>query len=130
MSEENIEVIRTLYDGWLAGEPGYEHMDPEIAMVESKTLPGAVEAYGIDEVRRYIESFRKYWEEIRFEPQEYIDAGDQVLVTARLVGLGKQSGVAVERTWFYVWTLRDGKALRMDGYADRSEALEAAGLTE
>ena len=34
-------------------------------MVESKTLPGAVEAYGIDEVRRYIDSFAKYWEEIR-----------------------------------------------------------------
>ena len=130
MSEENVEVVRSIYDGWLTGEPGYEHMDTEIAMVESKTLPGAVEAYGIDAVRRYIESFAKYWEDIRFEPQEYIDAGDQVIVTARLLGFGKHSGVAVERTWSYVWTVRDGKALRMDEYADHDEALEAAGLRE
>src|SRR6188508_3263613 len=129
MSEENVDVIRALYDGWLAGDPGYEHMDPEIVMTESKALPGAVEAYGIDAVRRYIESFFRYWQRIRFEPLEYIDAGDQVVVTARLVGLGKYSGAAVERTWSYVWTLKSGKALRMDGYADRTEALEAAGLS-
>ena len=72
--------------GWLAGEPGSEHMDPEIAMVESKTLPGAVEAYGMDAVRRYIESFTKYWEDIRFEPQEFIDAGDHVVVDCSTSG--------------------------------------------
>jgi ketosteroid isomerase-like protein len=123
-------VIRAVYDAWLAGNPAYEHMDPEISMVESKALPGAAEAYGIEAVQRYIESFANYWEEIRFEPLEYIDAGDRVVVTARLVGLGKHSGVAVERTWFYVWTVKNGKALRMDGYADRTEALEAAGLSK
>ncbi len=130
MSQENVELIRAVYDGWLAGDPGYERLDPEIAMVESNSLPGAVEAYGIQAVRRYIESFAKYWEEIRFEPQEYIDAGDQVVVVARLVGRGKSSGAAVERTWSYVWTVRDRRALRMDGYADRAQALQAAGLRE
>jgi ketosteroid isomerase-like protein len=130
MSQENVEVVRAIYDGWLAGDPGYERFDPEIAMAESRSLPGAVEAHGIAEVRRYIESFDKYWNDIRFEPQEYIDAGDQVVVVARLVGQGKSSGVAVERTWSYVWTVRDGKALRMDGYAERAQALEAVGLSE
>lgn len=59
MSQENAEVIRAVYDGWLTGDPGYERLDPEIAMVESKSLPGAVEAYGIEAVSRYIESFAK-----------------------------------------------------------------------
>jgi ketosteroid isomerase-like protein len=63
------------------------------------------------------------------EPQEFLEAGDQVVVVARLVGRGKTSGVAVTRTWAYVWTLRNGKALRMVGHADRAEALESAGLT-
>ena len=48
------------------------------------------------------------------EPQEYIEAGDQVVVIARLVGRGKASGVEVTRTWAYVWTLRAGRALRME----------------
>jgi ketosteroid isomerase-like protein len=99
-------------------------------VVESKMIPGAPSAYGIDAVRRYMESFPKYWAEIRFEPEEYIDAGDQVVVVARLVGRCKTSGVDVERKWAYVWTLRANRALRMDAYADRTEALEAVGLAE
>jgi ketosteroid isomerase-like protein len=130
MSQENVELIRSIYDGWLRGEMSDEHFDPEIAMVESRTLPGAASAYGIEDVRRYMQSFAKYWDEIRFEAQEYLDAGDKVIVVARLIGRGKSSGVAVERSWAYVWTVRDGKALRMDGYADREQALEAAGLPE
>ncbi len=130
MSQENVEIIRGIYEGWLRGDAGFERFDPEIAMFESKTLPGAVSAVGIAAVRRYLESFANYWAEIRFEPKEYIDAGDHVVVVARLVGRGKSSGVAVERTWAYVWTLRGSKALRMDGYESRSEALKAVGLAE
>ncbi len=130
MSQENVEIIRAIYDGWLRGDAGFDRFDPEITMFESETLPGAVSAVGIDAVRRYIESFTKYWAEIRFEPEEYIDAGDQVVVVARLVGRGKSSGVAVERTWAYVWAVRGSKALRMDGYASRGEAIKAAGLAE
>ena len=76
MSQGNVEIVRAVYEGWLAGDPGYERFDPEIAMVESKALPGAVEACGIDEVRRYMESMTRYWDELRFEPLEYIEAGD------------------------------------------------------
>jgi ketosteroid isomerase-like protein len=49
------------------------------------------------------------------------------VVVARLVGRGKKSGVEVTREWAYVWTLRHGRALRMEGYGTRAEALEAAG---
>jgi uncharacterized protein len=130
MSQENVEVVRSLYDGWLRGEIGTDKFDPEISMVESATLPGAVSAYGVEAVARYMRSFAKHWEQISFEPQEYIDAGEQVVVVARLIGRGKKSGVEVTRTWAYVWTLRGQKALSMVGYADRDEALKAAGLAE
>jgi ketosteroid isomerase-like protein len=128
MSQENVDLVRGIFAAWLRGDPALDQFDPEISMVESATLPGAASAHGIDAVRRYIESFAKHWEDIRFEPQEYLDAGDRVVVIARLVGRGKSSGVDVERTWAYVWTVRDGRALRMEGYADRAEALVAAGL--
>ena len=130
MSQENVEIIRSIYDDWLRGGWATDKFDPEIAMVESATIPGATSAHGIDAVRRYMRSFPKYWEQIRFEPQEYIDAGDQVIVVARLVGRGKSSGVDVEREWSYVWTLRGGRARRMEAYADRAEALKAVGLEE
>ncbi len=128
MSQENVNLIRSLYEGWLRGEIGIDKLDPEISMAESPTLPGAVSASGIEAVERYMRSFAKHWENISFEPQEYVDAGEQVVVVARLIGSGKKSGVEVTRTWAYVWTVRERKALSMVGYADRAEALEAVGL--
>ncbi|HST32653.1 MAG TPA: nuclear transport factor 2 family protein [Solirubrobacteraceae bacterium] len=130
MSQENVELIRSLYEGWLHGEMGLDKFDPEIAMFESSTLPGAASAIGIDAVRRYMESFAKYWDEIRFESQEYVDVGERVVVVARLIGRGKTSGVAVERIWAYVWTVREQKVLRMDGYSSREEALKAVGAAQ
>lgn len=128
MSQANVELVRAIYDDWMRGEPGLDKFDPDISMFESETLPGAVSAVGIDAVRHYMESFGKYWEQIRFEPQEFIEAGDQVVVVARLVGRGRSSGVDVERIWAYVWTVRGGRALRLEGYVDRAEALTAVGL--
>jgi ketosteroid isomerase-like protein len=130
VSRESVEVIRSLYDSWLRGDPGLDRLDPEISMVESSLLPGAAEAYGYDAVKRYIESFAKHWEAIRFEPEEFLDAGDSVVVVARLVGRGKRSGVEVTHRWAYVWTVRGDKALSMVGYADRAEALKAVGMEE
>jgi len=130
MLSENVEVIRSIYDDWLAGGLALDRFDPDVAMIESDTIPGAPSAHGIDAVRRYMESFADYWAEIRVEPEEFIDAGDRVVVVARLVGRGKKSGAEVARTWSYVWTLRAKRALRMEAYADRAEALRAAGLTE
>ena len=130
MSQENVEVIRALHEDWLRGDMGLDRLDPEISMAESDALPGAVSARGFDAVKRYIESFTKHWEDIRFEPEEFIDAGDSVVVVARLIGTGKRSGVPVTHRWAYVWTVRGNKALSMVGYADRAEALKAVGLEE
>ena len=69
------------------------------------------------------------WEKIRFEPLEFVDAGERVVVVERLVGKGKGSGVEVAQTWGAVWTVRDGRVVRMElSYPDRDAALAAAGL--
>jgi ketosteroid isomerase-like protein len=68
----------------------------------------------------------------RMVPEEFIDAGgDQVLVFSREGGRGKGNGAEVQTNpTARLWTLRDGKAIRMESYWDRAEALEAAGLSE
>lgn len=130
MSQENVDTVRSIYDGWSRGDTCIDRFGENMVMLESESLPGAVSAHGIEAVRRYIQSFAKYWDEIRFEPSEYIAAGDQVVVVADLIGRGKSSGVPVEHTWAYVWTVQGGKAVRMEGFADRAAALEAAGVSE
>ena len=62
--------------------------------------------------------------------EELIGVGDRVFVTARFRGRGRASGVEVEGRHFEVYMLRNRKVLRVDEYADRADALEAAGLRE
>ena len=67
-------------------------------------------------------------EEIRFEPEEFIDAGDQIVVPFRLSAKGRGTGIKVEQRAIGVWTMRNGKAVSLMTYADKAKALEAAGL--
>jgi ketosteroid isomerase-like protein len=64
------------------------------------------------------------------EPQEFIDAGDKVVVSVRLVGVGKQSGVATMANAAHMWTFREGKIVRLTVFQTLQEALEAVGLRD
>jgi hypothetical protein len=72
----------------------------------------------------------RYWldafEDLRWEPEEVIDFGDALLVTARQSGHGSGSGVAVGEPVFQVFKLQRGLVVRQEDFLDRSEALEAA----
>ena len=45
-------------------------------------------------------------------------------------GRGRGSGVEVDSRFYEIYTLRDGKIVRVDEFAERSEALKAAGLSK
>jgi ketosteroid isomerase-like protein len=64
------------------------------------------------------------------DPEEFIDAGDQVVLISRQLGRGKMSGIDVEQQLAQVWTLRDKKIVRMTAYPSKADALEAVGLSE
>jgi ketosteroid isomerase-like protein len=68
-------------------------------------------------------------EELRLEPQEFVDAGDRVATRLRHPGRGRGSGVELEVELYHqVATFRDGRIVRMEYFAEWAEALEAAGL--
>jgi ketosteroid isomerase-like protein len=69
-------------------------------------------------------------DEIRFEPEQLWDAGDSVVVALRLTAKGRQTAIPVEQRTAGVWTIRDGKVMRIRAYRSPSEALEAAGVSE
>ena len=83
---------------------------------------------GHDGIQRYFESFRETFEQIRFEPEDFADAGDAVVVAICMTAVGKLTKIPVEQHNAGVWTVRDGKVSRIDTYASFEEALAAAGL--
>ncbi len=70
------------------------------------------------------------FEGARVEFERFVDVGDDVVVIGTLRGKGHGSRIAVERRQGYVWTIRDGKAIRFEWFNDPAEALEAVGLRE
>ncbi len=86
---------------------------------------------GPDEVKRFWEGLDEIFEELRLEPQEFVDAGDHVATRLRFYGRGKASGVEVEEEMYHqVATFHAGRMVRIEYFADWGEALEAAGLRE
>ena len=70
------------------------------------------------------------FDELSFEPEELIDAGEQVVAVQRISGRAKASGIETELRYAVVYTIRDGKIVRGREYWERAEALEAVGLRE
>ena len=128
MSEENVELAR---NAWTA--EGFTGLFDEHIVMDSRAnrvpdLPAILT--GRDAA---IEAFHHYWgtwEEYTIDPEEFIDAGQSVVVVIRERGRGKGSGVPVERQHFQLWTFRQGRIVRWESFADRASALEAAGLSE
>jgi uncharacterized protein len=131
MSDGNVEHVRRVMEHWLrTGEGLWGDLDPELE-VHDYDIPDGGVYRGHEGLREWLAHFGEAFESWAFEPREYIDAGDgRVVVVGRLSAQGKGSGVSVDRLDAMAWTVRDGKALRLDYYNSRAEALDAAGLRD
>jgi ketosteroid isomerase-like protein len=133
MSRENVELVRRIYERTAQGHPEviYETLDPDVVWDASASgMPEAGVYRGHEQVAAYRRRFWGAWETPRNEPEELIDAGENVVALVRMGGRGKGSGVEVEQPFAMVWTLSAGKVTRVALYRDRGEALEAVGLRE
>jgi ketosteroid isomerase-like protein len=68
---------------------------------------------------------QEVWSELRWEPLEFTDLGDAVLVEARILAVGRGSDLPIEADETDVFWFRDGKIARLQGFATKEEALEA-----
>ena len=134
MSQENVEIVRQVFASFERRDwDSLAHLfDPD---VEQHGTVGGVEegqvARGLLEVKQvWDHEDNEIWDEHRMEPQEFFDAGDQVVVFQREYQRGKSSGVELVVDTASILELRDGRIVRMQGYMDRAAALRAAGLSE
>jgi len=127
MSAANVEVVRRIHEHWDREESvselvadDMEYVNPSYA-VEGGTRVG----------RRWFGSVRETYPDFLFRVERYVDTpGDEVVVLGRYTASGGASGVSLEGEHGYVWTIRDGRAVRFQWFQSHGEALEAAGLSD
>jgi ketosteroid isomerase-like protein len=130
MSEENVEIVRSILADWARGD--YSSVDWADPHIEFLAAADPFETRGRDALGRRWREFLKEWDHFATTPERFIDAGDDgVLVFVRFEGRGRASGIPT--TGFaggQLFTLRGGKVVRLVLYTDTEKALEAAGLSE
>jgi ketosteroid isomerase-like protein len=124
MSQENVEIVRRFVNSDL--DEGWADADPDIVWNPLEEP----EVHGPDAARASLARWASTWDEYEVIFEEFIDVGDRVLVAIRMRGRGRETGIDVEGRPYDVYTLRGGLIVRMDEYAERSEALAAVGLQE
>ena len=136
MSQEDVEIVRCLYDAWnRRDEEGLLALsDPEAEWVNSPTAVEPGTRRGANEL---LAVWRTQWEFLRdgrFEIDRLVDRGEEILVLGRLSRLMPEGDARIEDRALASWRIRDGKAVRAEilgfGGAEVDKALEAAGLRE
>lgn len=133
MSRENVERLRLIYSRLSAGQQDHEDfelLDEAFEWRNATELPGASVHRGRQAVARELENQLDAWDELQFEPEQFIEVDGGVLVMVRATGRGRESGVPMERELAHLWSFRGELATKLLVYLDRDEALEAVGLRE
>jgi ketosteroid isomerase-like protein len=106
---------------------------PSIEFRGTKELLGpdqAEVAIGHEGVLHFLEAWFEAIEDLRYDPAEVLDFGNKFLVTVNLSGHGSASGAAVSQELFVLSYVRRGWVVKQENFLERSQALEAAGLSE
>jgi ketosteroid isomerase-like protein len=131
MSRENVEIVRAAIDAYNRGdwEAALKDAAPGFEYDLSRAVGPLHGVYALDEMRRAMDEFAEPWESLRFEADEFIEVGEQVVTPFTNYSRGRE-GIEVQARAAWVWTIRDGSIARVCFYQERREALEAAGLRE
>jgi ketosteroid isomerase-like protein len=130
MSAENVEIVRGIYrvPGGIT-EAASESLAPDVQFDFTSVYPDGQILRGGAAVREFRETGPWHGAPIHFEPEQFLDVDDEhVLVFVHVSAMGMGSGVPVGADVAHEFTIRDGQVVYFKVYADRDEALDAAGL--
>jgi ketosteroid isomerase-like protein len=138
MSLKNVQVVRRIYEASAGrdAETVLALYDPEVEWDGSRhrwaeVMDGEPKWKGHAALRRFFQTYYEMWEGFEFDIEELLDAGENVVSVVTSRARGRSSGVVVEWTeQVAVWTIRDGRVVRVVWLPSREDALEAVRLRE
>jgi ketosteroid isomerase-like protein len=131
VSQENVQIVRAGLDAYNRRDLDalLEHAAPDFVFDLSRAIGPQRGVYELDQFRAWVTDLWATFEVHQFEPHEFIDAGEHVVVPVTAHARGRD-GVEATADTASVYTFRDGAVTRISMYQGRQEALEAVGLSE
>jgi ketosteroid isomerase-like protein len=131
MPQENVEIVRAFFAAVNHGdlEAALKDAAPEFELDWTRAVGPQRGVFKLDQARTLLLDFLEAFESVRMVPNEFIEAGDQLVVPQTGYIRGRD-GIEVTARIALVWTFRDGAIVRICLYQQKQEALEAAGLSE
>src|SRR6266702_4722953 len=134
MSQENVEIVRALYEAWNRDdfEAWLSLIDPDVEWLQGIERPfGSNVLHGHEGACELWNLWRTEFDGLRIEVDEIRDlGGERVLLLGRGRAHGRASGLMIESELAQLMTLRDGNLVRSEDYLSHDEALKAVGLEE
>jgi ketosteroid isomerase-like protein len=129
VSGENVDFVERGFEAF--NERGVEgilsFIHPEFEATTPPNLASEPDTYrGHDGIRRWFDSFDEVMDGIRWDARDFQQAGDKVVVEFTLRARGKTTGLDFGQDAVMVWSMRDGKAIRVELFESLDEALRAA----
>ena len=130
MPQENVEIVRAAVAAWNRGDwdAALKDAAPSFHFDFSRSVSPGRGVYSLDQMRKYFDEFVEPWESLRLEADEFIEAGEHVVMPNTIHAQGRD-GIELTARATWVWTIRDGSCTRLCFYQGQ-QALEAVGLSE
>jgi uncharacterized protein len=126
ITDDIVELSRDGYRMFRENDPAFlDRLDPEIEWHVPDTLPGGGDLHGHWEVLAFLDTTSKLWEDAYPEPEEFLPAGDTLVVLGTWRARARATGVLVEVPFAHVHQFRDGKLVYFRNYIDAAKALRS-----
>lgn len=144
MSQENVEIVRRLYEIWSEGvekgdtrsaQAAFDEglLTPESTFTPLADVPGtnARTYVGAEGLRDFVREWVQNWTDWSMWLEEVVYADDdRVVVVLQQSAAGRTSGASVRLRFAEVLTFRGGQIVDRHDYGDAAAAFETLGLTE
>ena len=132
MESENLAALRRGFDAVRRGDLGAaaDMLDPSFEIGERLVPETRPDVRGPEALLANVAEIREVFGDVTWEPLEFVDVGDRLLVRVLLEGTAEHTALPIAEEIGHVYTFREGRATRLDIYRSWAEAQRAGGWSE